>query len=113
MKILPDGVSYSPKPSSFKPSWRESQASHNSRTGIDNIQLCFAISRDKVVGKTSLNVPGFVSLEIRQPYGVTAGIIPWLVLYQLDTVQFKVDGNPIIRNSPMITLAWKIAPART
>uniref|UniRef100_A0A8H7XRG9 Aldehyde dehydrogenase domain-containing protein n=1 Tax=Psilocybe cubensis TaxID=181762 RepID=A0A8H7XRG9_PSICU len=51
----------------------------------------FAGMADKVHGKTSLNVPGFVGMEIRQPYGVTAGIIPW--------------------NSPLSMLAWKTAPA--
>ncbi|PPQ94688.1 hypothetical protein CVT25_009543 [Psilocybe cyanescens] len=45
----------------------------------------------EIHGKTSLNVPGFLGLEIRQPYGVTAGIIPW--------------------NGPLAMLAWKTAPA--
>ncbi|PPQ94687.1 hypothetical protein CVT25_009542 [Psilocybe cyanescens] len=51
----------------------------------------FAGLADKVHGKTSLNVPGFLGLEIRQPYGVIAGIAPW--------------------NAPIITLIIKIAPA--
>ncbi|KIK53243.1 hypothetical protein GYMLUDRAFT_207419 [Collybiopsis luxurians FD-317 M1] len=51
----------------------------------------FAGVADKVHGKTSLNVPGFFSMEIRQPYGVTAGIIPW--------------------NGPLVMFAWKSAPA--
>ncbi|KAH9481979.1 Aldehyde dehydrogenase [Psilocybe cubensis] len=51
----------------------------------------FAGAADKIHGKTSLNVPGFFGLEIRQPYGVTAGIIPW--------------------NAPLSMLALKTAPA--
>ncbi|TVY82141.1 Aldehyde dehydrogenase [Lachnellula suecica] len=42
-------------------------------------------------GTTSLNTPGFVSMTLRQPYGVVAAIIPW--------------------NVPLIMLANKIAPA--
>ncbi|PPQ93615.1 hypothetical protein CVT25_000949 [Psilocybe cyanescens] len=59
--------------------------------GVAYVYRYFAGAADKVHGKTSLNVPGFLGLEIRQPYGVTAGIIPW--------------------NGPLIMVAWKTAPA--
>ncbi|PGH23970.1 hypothetical protein AJ80_02032 [Polytolypa hystricis UAMH7299] len=42
-------------------------------------------------GTSSLNTPGFVNMTLRQPYGVTAGIIPW--------------------NVPVLFLANKSAPA--
>ncbi|KAF2222237.1 aldehyde dehydrogenase [Elsinoe ampelina] len=42
-------------------------------------------------GKTSVNTPGIFGMTLRQPYGVTAGIIPW--------------------NAPLIFLSWKAAAA--
>jgi acyl-CoA reductase-like NAD-dependent aldehyde dehydrogenase len=32
-----------------------------------------------VAGETTLHNPGKISMVLRQPYGVTAGIIPWNV----------------------------------
>jgi aldehyde dehydrogenase (NAD+) len=43
------------------------------------------------VGTSSLNTPGFVNMDLRQPYGVCASIIPW--------------------NSPLIFFSKKLAPA--
>ncbi|KAK5046103.1 hypothetical protein LTR84_008560 [Exophiala bonariae] len=37
----------------------------------------FASLATAVAGETSLNTNGFVNLSFRQPYGVTAAIIPW------------------------------------
>ena len=42
-------------------------------------------------GKTSINTPNTVGMTLRQPYGVTAAIIPW--------------------NVPMVFLSWKAAAA--
>ncbi|PPQ96647.1 hypothetical protein CVT26_010637 [Gymnopilus dilepis] len=50
----------------------------------------FAGFADKISGRTT-NIPGFLGMEIRQPYGVTAGIIPW--------------------NAPLVMVTMKVAPA--
>ncbi|KDR84659.1 hypothetical protein GALMADRAFT_151449 [Galerina marginata CBS 339.88] len=50
----------------------------------------FAGYADKISGKTSA-MPGFLGMEIRQPYGVTAGITPW--------------------NAPLVMVTMKVGPA--
>lgn len=43
------------------------------------------------VGTSSLNTPGFMNMSLRQPFGVTASIIPW--------------------NAPLVFFSKKLAPA--
>lgn len=44
-----------------------------------------------ILGQSSLNTPGFVSISLRQPFGVVAAIIPW--------------------NVPLVAFSGKVAPA--
>lgn len=51
----------------------------------------FAEAGYNIQGESSLNTPGYMSVTLRQPFGVVAAIIPW--------------------NVPLIEISGKVAPA--
>ncbi|KAH8803476.1 aldehyde dehydrogenase domain-containing protein [Xylogone sp. PMI_703] len=55
-----------------------------------------------VHGETSLNTPGFVSMTVRQPFGVCAAIFPWnvpVLMFMAKLVPCVVAGNCIVMKS--------------
>ncbi|KAH8799372.1 aldehyde dehydrogenase domain-containing protein [Xylogone sp. PMI_703] len=53
-------------------------------------------------GKTSLNTPGYVSMTVRQPFGVCAAIFPWnvpVLMFMAKLVPCVVAGNCIVMKS--------------
>jgi len=62
----------------------------------------FAGKAADVHGESSLHTPGFVNLTFRQPYGVTAAIIPWNVPISSLVVKFApalLAGNTMVLKS--------------
>ncbi|KAJ5885063.1 hypothetical protein N7495_009573 [Penicillium taxi] len=54
------------------------------------------------VGTSSLNTPGFVNMTLRQPFGVTAGIIPWNVpvaFLIIKSLPALMAGNTVVIKS--------------
>ncbi|KAK7432160.1 hypothetical protein QQZ08_001105 [Neonectria magnoliae] len=53
-------------------------------------------------GQASLNTPGFVTMTLRQPYGVVAAIIPWnapLLFFASKTAPALITGNTVVLKS--------------
>ncbi|KAH7143450.1 aldehyde dehydrogenase domain-containing protein [Dactylonectria macrodidyma] len=55
-----------------------------------------------IQGQASLNTPGFVTMTLRQPYGVVAAIIPWnvpLLFFSTKTAPALITGNTVVVKS--------------
>lgn len=54
---------------------------------------------ENVHGTTSLSTPGFINMSLRQPFGVTAGIIPWnfpVSMFGYKAAPAVAAGNSIV-----------------
>ena len=56
-------------------------------------------------GETSLHTPGFINMTFRQPFGVTAGIIPWNVTFMM--LIFKLTPALITGNTMVLKTSEK------
>lgn len=68
---------------------------------VGGIRHTVGLAHD-IHGETSLNTPGFVTMTIRQPFGVCAAIIPWnvpIILWCGKVIPCVVAGNTIIVKS--------------
>lgn len=55
-----------------------------------------------IQGQASVNTPGYVTMTLRQPYGVVAAIIPWnvpLLFFASKTAPALIAGNTVILKS--------------
>ncbi|KAM5353447.1 hypothetical protein ACJ41O_000097 [Fusarium nematophilum] len=55
-----------------------------------------------IQGQSSLNTPGFVTLTLRQPFGVVAAIIPWnvpLLFFANKAAPALITGNTVVLKS--------------
>jgi len=62
----------------------------------------YAESWAHIQGQASVNTPGFVTLTLRQPFGVVAAIIPWnvpLLFFASKTAPALIAGNTVVLKS--------------
>ncbi|KAH6606101.1 aldh [Trichoderma cornu-damae] len=68
---------------------------------VNDIKHIAGLAHD-VHGETSLNSPGYVSLTLRQPFGVCAAILAWnapVVIFTAKVIPCIVAGNTIVIKS--------------
>ncbi|KAF5679422.1 aldehyde dehydrogenase [Fusarium heterosporum] len=59
----------------------------------------FAEAWPHIQGQASLNTPGYVTMTLRQPYGVVAAIIPWnvpILFFASKTAPALITGNTVV-----------------
>ncbi|KAH7002492.1 aldehyde dehydrogenase [Ilyonectria destructans] len=62
----------------------------------------YAEAWPSIQGQASLNTPGYVTMTLRQPYGVAAAIIPWnvpLLFFAGKTAPALITGNTVVLKS--------------
>ncbi len=62
----------------------------------------YAESWDKIQGQASVNTPGFVTMTLRQPFGVVGAIIPWncpVLFFGSKTAPALIAGNTVVLKS--------------
>ncbi|RSL70398.1 hypothetical protein CEP53_001878 [Fusarium sp. AF-6] len=59
----------------------------------------YAEAWSQIQGTASLNTPGYVTMTLRQPYGVVAAIIPWnvpVLFFSSKTAPALITGNTVV-----------------
>ncbi|KAM0432501.1 hypothetical protein ACHAQK_009727 [Fusarium lateritium] len=62
----------------------------------------FAEAWPHIQGQASINTPGYVTMTLRQPFGVVAAIIPWnasLLFFASKSVPALITGNTVVVKS--------------
>ncbi|KAM0547469.1 hypothetical protein ACHAPJ_010342 [Fusarium lateritium] len=62
----------------------------------------YAEAWGQIQGQASLNTPGYITMTLRQPFGVVAAIIPWnasLLFFASKTAPALITGNTVVLKS--------------